>query len=314
MNVVLLRQTNFLTMDKCIFKIGGSRQSLSDPSSYETILRAIHEWGADKMIIVVSAIGKTTNDLEELYRLRIEGKEQEAKKLWSKILRAHIKLVNALLKSKAQQIVVPTLRTIAEKVWGDPPLYGTIMSVGEKFATEILRAYLEKNNIMVEVKNAERLIKAHGTEKTSKPDLDVSVPQIVKEFSEKMDGQESFVAMTQGFIAWSSFGHIITLGREGSDISALLFAIALKVPVILMKDRPFMSSDPNLVTKETPKEKLPYFIEYTTYRRAHEIVDCAEQKVIHPKAIELAMAHNVDLQLLAEEPDGTYRKTFIRNG
>jgi len=265
-----------------VFKFGGA--SVRNAAGVRNLHKILGSGFKDPLLVVVSAMGKTTNCLENI--LRAENPEQRTSELnlyftfHDSIIRELLPeddtLKNELLKSIAfiEQHLLLDL-SAGEK-------YDAIVSQGELLSTKIISRFLETSGMNVRWEDAREHIitDAHYTE--GHVDWEVSGERIGK-LNELLKHQ---IVITQGFIAGTADGMTTTLGREGSDYSAAIFATCLGAKsVTVWKDvNGIMNGDPKRISDTVKYEELPYTeaAEMTYYGAT----------VIHPKTIKpLANCH-----------------------
>lgn len=262
-----------------IYKFGGA--SVKNAESVKNLLKILSQESGDLMV-VVSAMGKTTNALEQLteaYFTKTSGKVFD---LFSKIRDMHFRIFDQLMprdsqEEKAELNALFTL--LEERLEKTPSLnfdfeYDQIVPFGELFSTKIVALFLGASSVNCEWLDIRRILRtddqyraANIDWETSKSQLDTILPL-------------NKMIVTQGFIGSTREGLSTTLGREGSDYTASVLAnLTDAKEVIIWKDVPgIMNADP----KQFPESEK---MDTISYQEAVELAFYGA-KVIHPKTIQ----------------------------
>lgn len=264
-----------------VFKFGGA--SVSDAASVKNLVRIIEQNPNDQILIIVSAMGKTTNALEQLCLSYFERKPN-TQELLNEIKDFHEKVLAELFGDIGHPVFDAIANTFIEIEWmlEDEPHpdydfnYDQIVSVGELLSSRIVSAYLTQCHINNKWIDARGYIHTDNTYREGAIDWDKSCASIqtLKETLRKQ------LIVSQGFIGGTSENFTTTLGREGSDYSAAVFAYCLQAESLtIWKDVPgVMNSDPRLFSNSIKYDELPYSeaLEMAYYGAT----------VIHPKTIK----------------------------
>jgi len=263
-----------------IFKFGGA--SVRNAEGVKQVLNIVTKHKED-LIIVVSAMDKTTNALEKLSYKFYKGENYSED--FNGIANFHINVIKELFGNKKEQNIYKLFNSLFENLReilkNEPSLcydyeYDRIVSFGELFSTTIISEYLKnkgKNNKFIDIRKC--LI----------TDENYRNANVNWELSKKLckqififDNCNTYV--TQGFIAGTPTNQNTTLGREGSDYTAALLANILdSKDVTIWKDVPgIMNADPRMY-KDT------ITIPFMSYKEAIELANCGA-KIIHPKTIK----------------------------
>ncbi len=285
-----------ITMD--IYKIGGA--SIKDAAAIRNIGKIILKAPQKPRLIVASAMGKNTNALEEIVEQLMNRNKGKAKKLLASVIEAHKKVFQELECSKTRaeneffqlakqlnDIVTNTDETITIYDY----TYAQIVAYGELFSTLIVYSFLQKLGLEMIFADARKYIETCPEFRNATVNMSQTRGKI-KMLQNKADAiSKSNIIITQGFIASSSNGTTTTLGREGSDYSAAIFADAMDADrLIIWKDVPgFLNADPNLMDDTVLLEKLPY-------PEAIELVYYGA-KILHPKTIRPVHDKKIPLYL-----------------
>ncbi|WP_299063867.1 aspartate kinase [uncultured Polaribacter sp.] len=261
-----------------IFKFGGA--SVKDAASVKNITSILQSEGTENTVVVISAMGKITNAFEEV----IDAYYNKAKDLSDKLAvieSFHKNIMNDLF-DKNDEIYKEIEITLGELSWFLSRntsqrynyVYDQIICFGEILSTKIISAYLTKigvENIWFDVRN---YIKTDSNYRDAKVDWNLTQELI----SEKLDASK--LNITQGFIAANDTENTTTLGREGSDYTAGIFAYCLDAEnVTIWKDVPgVLNADPRVFSDTTLLEQISY----------EEAIEMAfyGASVIHPKTLQ----------------------------
>ena len=227
------------------------------------------------LMVVVSAMGKTTNALERVVEALAAGQEEKALQQWVDIIDFHV----AIMKELGLQPGVD-IRLQGEIPY-DPAKsfdenYDQIVSLGEIMSTQIVAVYLLKQGLPVEWWNMPKLLRTDETWREARVDNETSASIIRSGWNRR---QRPRVVVTQGFIGGTADGRRTTLGREGSDYTAALLGNYLDAEsVTIWKDVPgILNADPRI-------EPNTVLIPSLRYQDAVELSYSGAQ-VIHPKTI-----------------------------
>ena len=230
----------------------------------------------DGLMVVVSAMGKTTNALERVVEFLSVNKEEQALAQWVDIIDHHV----AIMKELGLQPGVD-IRLQGEIPY-DPTKsfdenYDQVVSMGEILSTQIIAVYLLKQGLSVEWWNMPKLLRTDDTWREAKVDDEASRAIIRSGWNR---AQRPDIVIAQGFIGGTVDGRRTTLGREGSDYTAALLGNYLDADsVTIWKDVPgILNADPRI-------EPNTVLIPSLRYQDAVELSYSGAQ-VIHPKTIK----------------------------
>lgn len=276
-----------------VFKFGGA--SVKDAASVKNVAEIIHHHGSPtELLVVVSAMGKTTNLLEKIVEAFLEKKDHT--ELVNQFSSYHLEIVNKLFLSP--QSIEAQIKTYVEELnhllyrWSESDndmLYDQVVSIGELVSSLIVYTYLhDEKKIPCTWLDARSCIKTDKTWREGKIDWTKSTQQIKQHVLPTLKKQ--FI-VTQGFIGQTYSGETTTLGREGSDYTAAIFAHILDADsVTIWKDVPgVLNADPKLVEKTILFDQLSYAeaAEMTYYGAT----------VIHPKTIRPLQDKHIPLHV-----------------
>lgn len=258
-----------------MFKFGGA--SVKDAESVRNVARILSGY-SDSVCVVLSAMGKTTNALEKVAQAWFDRDIAASSRL-DAVEEFHTSISQELLGETVPQLAIE-LQTLRSLVHSEPPplfdsAYDRIVSRGEFLSTALVGAYLQKQQPGARILDASQLVITDESFRNAHINWNETTPRIRAVFKD-----HHTLTITQGFIGFSLSGHPVTLGREGSDFSAAIFAFALDAEeVIIWKDVPgLLNADPRLF-KHTKK------LDRISYRDAIELAYFGAS-VIHPKTIQ----------------------------
>ena len=255
-----------------VYKFGGA--SVKDANGVRN-LKEIVAQSSDNLLVVVSAMGKTTNALERVVAALAKGDEQSAETEWLSVLDQHVYTMQELGLQPNVDVRLPMMPEY-NKEWSYDQNYDQIVSLGEIMSTQIVAVFLLKSGIPTEWWNMPKLLLTDNTWREAQVDLQQSA-QVIRAGWNRV--QRPHVVVAQGFIGGTADGMRTTLGREGSDYTAALLGNFLAAEsVTIWKDVPgILNADPRLVANTIKIDQLTY----------HDAVELAYSgaQVIHPKTI-----------------------------
>ncbi len=263
-----------------VYKFGGA--SVKDADGVKNLFKIINTQ-KENLIIVVSAMGKMTDALEVLCNAYFH-KTGDIAAAFSRIKDFHQNIINDLFGTSADEVTQLTDNLYCELqdiLNSDPSLsydyeYDRIICFGELLSTTIIASYMEKQGRKAKFIDIRKCLITDQNYRNACVNLELSSQLCQKAFT----FQDTFMYITQGFIAGTTTNQTTTLGREGSDYTAALLANLLDAEsVTIWKDVPgIMNADPKLY-KDTE------IISKMSYKEAIELSNCGA-KVIHPKTIK----------------------------
>ena len=274
-----------------VFKFGGA--SLKDAAGVRNVAAILQRYQQESIVVVVSAMGKTTNALEEVVAAHAKqtGKAQE---LYEALKERHYVIMRELF-DEGDEAFNTVNDTFVEGEWmlDDKPadnydyMYDQIVCMGELVSSKIVAAYLNKIGLKTAWLDARDVVATDNTyregwviwDKTKASAQKILVPMLAN---------GGFV-LTQGFIGSTSENFTTTLGREGSDYSAAIFSHCLDAEsMTIWKDVPgVLNADPRLFENVIKLDRL-------SYKEAIEMTYYGAQ-VIHPKTIKPLQNKNIPL-------------------
>ena len=287
-----------------VFKFGGA--SVKDSKSIKNITEILKLSGYDDVIIVISAIGKTTNALEFLVKNYMEGNSSYSIIL-KKIKDDHLEIINDLFKETKKSPYNEVVHLTNElnsflkinKSRDHSFIYDQVVCFGELISTKIISFYLELEGIKNYWLDVRKCIKTDSYYRNAALNWNQTEKLVKKETKNKN------TIITQGFIASDSKGYTTTLGREGSDYTAAIFAFILNSSSLtIWKDVPgVLNADPRYF-------KTTQLLKNISYREAIELAYYGAS-VIHPKTLQPLQQKKIPLFVKSfENPKGSGTKVF----
>ena len=263
-----------------VFKFGGA--SINSIERIENVGKIIKSFGSEKILIIISAMGKTTNALEKVVDAFFAGNQKEALDLFEAIKNEHNYVLQQLIKKESSSL--KNFYTEIEWLLHDKPVraydyyYDQIVCCGELLSTALVSAYfneIEITNNWVDVRD---ILRTDNNFRDAIVDWDFTKTKITETIVPLFE--KTNLVLTQGFIGATDENESTTLGREGSDYSAAIFANMLNVKSLtIWKDvEGVMNADP----KEFADAQI---INYLSYNEVIEMAYYGAQ-VIHPKTIK----------------------------
>ena len=273
-----------------VFKFGGA--SVKDANGITNLANVVNQYKENQLLIVVSAMGKTTNALETLTRAYVDGSEN-MHIIFEDIKQYHYNIMADLFEA-SHPVFDEVANTFVEIDWmieEEPQddydfIYDQIVSIGELVSTRIVGAYLNNAGLQTQWIDVRGYIHTDNTYREGTVLWDKTRESISKNIPILLD--KGFV-ITQGFLGGTSENFTTTLGREGSDYTASIFASCLGAEsVTTWKDVPgVLNADPKHFEDTVKFDELSYneAIEMTYYGAT----------VIHPKTIKPLQNANIPL-------------------
>lgn len=282
-----------------VFKFGGA--SVKDAGSVKNVSVILKKQLAEPTVVVVSAMGKITNKLEELVNAYFY-KEQEVLPILEEIKNYHLGILNQLFADKNTAVYNDIENVFVELLWAleeEPSAsynyhYDQMVSQGEVLSTKIISAYLNSAGVANKWLDARDVIQTDNSYREGKVDYALSESLVQSHLLPLL--KTNSIVITQGFIGGTSENYTTTLGREGSDYTAALLAYFTNAKqVVIWKDVPgVLNADPKYF-KNTKK------IDELSYHDAIELTYFGAS-VIHPKTIKPLQNKNIPL----------YVKSFLK--
>jgi len=287
-----------------IFKFGGA--SVKNAEGVKNLANIVRDYKKGNLLIVVSAMGKMTDKLEALTQAYLSHSE-DAHAIFDEVKHFHFNIIEELFQGKPNSVYDDVANTFVEIDWliEDEPdndhdyIYDQIVSIGEVVSTKIVAAWLNETGNKALWADARNYIQTDNTYREGKVDWAKTNQIIQKDLVPLLNEN---IIVTQGFIGGTSENYTTTLGREGSDYSAAIFASCLNAAALtIWKDVPgVLNADPKWFDETEKIAQLSYHdaIELTYYGAT----------VIHPKTIKPLQNKGIPLfvrSFLTPEGEGT---------
>jgi len=296
-----------------VFKFGGA--SVKDASAVKNVASIVSEC-QDKLGVVVSAMGKTTNAMEDIVRQLCDRNESQFVKLVEERRSYHLEILRELFENEEHEVFRDVNQEFDEllgKYTDRVPdnfnfEYDQIVSIGEIVSTKIISAFLQKASIKVSWTDSREIIRTDHNYREAEVDWE----RTTELFNEKVTPlfQENDVLVMQGFIGHTDEGFTTTLGREGSDFTASIMAYCCDAEsVTIWKDVPGMlNADPKWFEDTIKLEKISFkeAIELSYYGAS----------VIHPKTVKPLQNKKIPLYVksfIEPDKDGTIIQASTSN-
>ena len=272
-----------------VFKFGGA--SVSTIERIKNTASILQSRRDEKILIVISAMGKTTNALEEVVTSFYKNEKDKALELFTAIKNAHLQIANELSDQPTDQL--NDLFTEVEWLLHDKPVrefdyyYDQVVCIGELLSTAIISNYLNAVDIKNKWVDVRDIIRTDDNFRDAKIDWNFTNSRMQNAITPLFEDYDFVI--TQGFIGSTDENESTTLGREGSDYTAAVFANLLDAESqTIWKDvQGVMNADPKLY-------KEAKWIKELSYKEVIEMAYYGAQ-VIHPKTIKPLQNKNIPL-------------------
>ena len=267
-----------------VFKFGGA--SVNSVERVQNVAHILKHWENEKLIVIVSAMGKTTNALEKVVDAFVAGRREEALQLFEQVKQQHLStakylLVTGYLACEAQ---LRDFFTEVEWLLYDKPVrgydyyYDQVVCAGELFSTAIVSSYLNEAGVINTWIDVRDIFRTDDNFRDAAIDWNFTGSKIQELIVPAF--KSTNIVLTQGFIGATDENESTTLGREGSDYTAAVFANMLDAESqTIWKDvESVMNADPKQFPDAVPMHELNY----------NEVIEMAYYgaQVIHPKTIK----------------------------
>jgi aspartate kinase len=276
-----------------VFKFGGA--SVKNTDAVKNVGAILSLYPGEKIVIVVSAMGKTTNKLEEIVAALQAKNEKQFNDLVDELYEYHQFILGELFNERHFKIF-QIIDSIFEKLklrikdnFSDNYSfeYDQVVSLGEVLSSHILLEYLLEQAYKATWLDTRKLIRTDSNFQEGKVDWETTSKLVSSAFDEVLVNSD--LVITQGFIGHTAEGFTTTLGREGSDYTAGILAYCGNAEsVTIWKDVPGMlNADPKYF-EDTKK------LEQISFKEAIEL-SYYGASVIHPKTIKPLQNKNIPL-------------------
>ncbi len=288
-----------------VFKFGGA--SVKDAAGIKNVIEIVKTYQDSQLMILVSAMGKTTNALEAVINAYMQ-KADNAIELYEGVKKSHYAIMDELFdKNNDVYVAVNDIFVEADWVLEEEPhdeydyVYDQIIGIGELVSSCILAAYLNQSGLKTTWLDARDLLITDNTYREGRIQWEPTQDNVTKKIVPVLDTNQ--LVLTQGFIGSTDDNQTVTLGREGSDYSAAIFSYCLDAEsMTIWKDVPgVLTADPRMFENVTKLDRLSYkeAIEMTYYGAS----------VIHPKTIKPLQNKTIPMYVksfLNPQDEGTF--------
>jgi len=278
-----------------VFKFGGA--SINTVDRIKNTAAIIKSFHGEKILIIISAMGKTTNALEKVVDAFFEGRKEDALQLFEQVKASHLNMLKYLLTLNWQQAENQLKDFFTEVEWmlHDKPVreydyyYDQIVCCGELLSTSLVSIYLNETGIKNKWVDVRDIVRTDDNFRDAFIDWNFTSEKIKTDIEPLFNDVD--LVITQGFIGATDENESTTLGREGSDFSAAIFANILDAESqTIWKDvEGVLNADP----KEFPEAVI---MKALSYREVVEMAYYGAQ-VIHPKTIKPLENKNIPLHV-----------------
>lgn len=267
-----------------VYKFGGA--SVNSVERIQNLARIMQDRQDGNKVVIISAMGKTTNALEKVTEAFFAGKREEALGLFEQVKQQHLTTAKYLLVTHYPGCEAQLLDFFTEVEWllHDEPVrgydyyYDQVVCAGELFSTAIISAYLNETGIRNLWMDVRDVIRTDDDFRDAGIDWSFTQQKVNELIRPAF--KEYNIILTQGFIGATDENESTTLGREGSDYTAAVFAHMLDAESqTIWKDvESVMNADPKQFPDAVPLPELNY----------NEVIEMAYYgaQVIHPKTIK----------------------------
>ena len=267
-----------------VFKFGGA--SVNSVERIRNLGKIVKQYPDEKLLIVISAMGKTTNALEKVAEAFYNGKKEEALQLFEQVKQQHLTSAKNLLVADYFPCAVQLKNFFTEAEWlvHDKPVrdydyyYDQVVCIGELLSTALVSHYLNEAGIQNKWIDVRDIIRTDDNFRDANIDWEFTRSKVQATIAPLFN--DANIVLTQGFIGATDENESTTLGREGSDYTAAIFANLLNTESLtIWKDvQSVMNADPKKFPDAQPISELNY----------NEVIEMAYYgaQVIHPKTIK----------------------------
>jgi aspartate kinase len=278
-----------------VFKFGGA--SVDSVSRISSIPAILNSYDSEKLLIVISAIGKTTNALEKVAEAFYARNLPKALELFEKIKQQHKQFAESLETADKSRLLQRMDDFFTEVEWllHDKPVkvfnyyYDQIVCIGELLSTTIISHFLQTAGISNQWVDVRDVFATDDQFRAANINWEITGSRLIEQIIPLFD--KTKIVLTQGFIGSTDANESTTLGREGSDYSAAIFANMLDADSLtIWKDvEGVMNADPKTFPEAIYIRELGY----------DEVIEMAfyGAQVIHPKTIKPLQNKNIPLHV-----------------
>jgi aspartate kinase len=277
-----------------VFKFGGA--SVKDAAGIKNVYDVLQQVGYEDVLVIVSAMGKTTNALEDVIKNYFD-KSPELNSSVQEVKKYHNQILLDLFEDETNEVFSAVNTQFADLEYflahNKSPnynfVYDQIVSYGELISTTVLSHFMSFKGIQTQWLDVRNFVKTDSTYRDAEVDWELTQKNIANNIKRKI------LNITQGFLGSDENNFTTTLGREGSDYTAAIFAYCLNAEsVTIWKDVPgVMNADPRYFENASLLNQI-------SYREAIELAFYGAS-VIHPKTLQPLQKKEIPL----------YVKSFI---
>jgi aspartate kinase len=287
------------TLSKIVMKFGGT--SVQDSKAISNVINIVKNTDAMK-IVVVSAVAKGTNSLEQIARLSSESNTDEAKNILETLINRHYKIIDELIQGKelkalAAEKISAFRGQIEELISG----LGIIRELtlrtldafrvfGELMSSTVISYAMKNAGIDVELIDSRSIIKTNNEFSRAYPDFDLTQANVNEKLIPLLNKGKTILA--QGFIASTTDGISTTMGRESSDFSAAIYGAMINADEIqIWTDVDgVLTADPNIISNTLKLSEI-------SFQEMEELSNFGA-KVLHKNSIKPAFKKNIPIRVL----------------
>lgn len=287
-----------------VYKFGGA--SVKDAKAFHNVAHIVRTYGGKQLLLVVSAMGKTTNALEQAMDLAYH--QQDFEPVYQQSKAYHYEVLQELFPSP-ESLAHQRIKLLFDELYSAlqhisqyenyDQAYDQVVSFGEIISSALLHHYLQEQDLTNTWIDSRKYIQTDSTWREARVNWPVTENLIKREVTPLLAQQ---LVVTQGFMGGTSEGLTTTLGREGSDFSAAIFAYGLDAAeMCIWKDvEGLLNADPKYFADTVCYPEISY----------QETVEMAYYgaSVIHPKTIKPLANKHIPLYVksfLNPEGEGT---------
>lgn len=276
-----------------VFKFGGA--SVNSVERIRNVASILQSYSNEPLVVIISAMGKTTNALEKVTEAFYRGEKDQALQLFNTVKQQHLTTAKYLLVKNYNACYSQMNDFFTEVEWllHDKPqrsydyYYDQVVCTGELLSTCIVSHYLDEVEINNQWLDVRDILRTDDNFRDANVDWNYTEEHV----RSAIDDQRPVIYLTQGFIGSTDENESTTLGREGSDYTAAIFANLLNAESLsIWKDvEGVMNADPKQFPEATLLSDLSF----------NEVIEMAYYgaQVIHPKTIKPLQNKNIPLQV-----------------
>ncbi|HEY6191390.1 MAG TPA: aspartate kinase [Bacteroidota bacterium] len=282
-----------------VMKFGGT--STQDAEAVGNVVRIVRDHLDKKPLVVISAIARATNMLEQAGRFAADGKPGESRDALLKLFERHYDMTDALIKDRQRHhalraIIGASLKELEELLKGvvilrelTPRALDTIYSYGELLSSRIVAVALEESGIPSQWIDTKEFMVTDDRHNAASPVMEILMARL-PEIVSPLTGQ-GIVPVTQGYIGVTRSGHRTTMGRESSDYSASVMGAALAA-----EDVQIWTDVDGILTADPRVVPAPRKVRALSFEEAFDL-SYFGAKVLHPKTVLPALERNIPIHV-----------------